>query len=218
MSAPDPDVVDPRVERWIAGATQGLAEAPAQRVREEILDHIAEAMDAGEIDGLDGSAALERALRDLGDADRAGRALRRANLRPWEAKIIGGLAEPQPRWVLSLYLLGLPVFVAVSWEFLGPGPGLWIFAAGLASMVLGIVARFWWARRLARRGSLRPALVADVFGPWFYYAGLVVAGNLVAGRNQIRAPVVYLVILAVCAGLVLWLWPKIGRRKAPPIA
>ena len=66
------------------------------------------------------------------------------------------------------------------------------------------------------RGSLRSALVADVFGPWLYYAGLVVGTSLIVGHNEIAAPAVYLAILVGCVGLVVWRWPKMGRGPSGP--
>jgi hypothetical protein len=206
----------PLVESWIDVATRGLAETARQRVREEILDHVLEAVDDATAAGLETERAVERAVAGLGDPERAGRALRRTNLRPWEAKLVGGLARPQPRWVLALYLAGLPAFVVVNAGLPEGAAGALVFGVALASMVLGIGARFWLARRLARRGSLRAALVADVFGPWLYYAGMVVGSNLIVGRNEIAAPVVYLTILVGCIGLVAWLWPKLGRGPSGP--
>ncbi len=216
MGGPNPAPVHPLVETWIEAATGGLAESARQRVREEILDHVLEAVDAAAAEGADEESAYERAVAGLGDPDRAGRALRRTNLRPWEAKLVGDLARPQPRWVLALYLAGLPAFVAVNLDLVGGVPATWIFALGLASMVLGIAARFWLARRLARRGSLRAALIADVFGPWLYYAGLVVGSNLIVGRHEVAAPALYVTILVGLAGLVAWLWPKLGRGPSGP--
>jgi len=216
MVIPDQEPAHSLVESWIEAATRGLAETARQRVREEILDHVLEAVDAATAEGLGAEAAVERAVAGLGDPERAGRALRRTNLRPWEARLVGGLARSQPRWVLALYLAGLPAFVVVN---AGPLGGLAmrpVFVVALASMALGIAARFWLARRLARCGSLRCALITDVFGPWLYYAGLVVGSNLIVGHNRIAAPVVYLIILVGCTSLVVWLWPKLGRGPSGP--
>lgn len=216
MKLPDGRLAPSLVESWIETATRGLAETARQRVQEEILDHVLEAVEAGMAEGLEPELAVERAVAGLGDPERAGRALRRTNLRPWEAKLVGDLAKPQPRWTLALYLAGLPAFVAVNLGLTGGAAVSLVFFAALAGMVAGIAARFWLARRLARRGSLRAALMADVFGPWLYYAGLVVGSNLIAGRNEVAAPALYLAILAGCVGLVVWLWPKLGRSPSGP--
>lgn len=214
MAAPDARGVHPLVEAWLETATAGLAETARQRVREEILDHVLEAVDAATAAGVDAESAVERAVVGLGDPGRAGRALRRTNLRPWEAKLVGDLARPQPRWVLALYLAGLPGFVIANVGLRGASAVSPILFAALTSMVLGIAARFWLARRLARRGSLRTALVADVFGPWLYYAGLVVGTNLNVGPFETAAPLTYLAILVVWVGLVVWLWPKLGKGRS----
>jgi hypothetical protein len=216
MSLANPEPVPPLVESWLETATRSLAETARQRVREEILDHVLEAVDAATAEGVEAESAIEQAVAGLGDPDRAGRALRRTNLRPWEAKLVGGLARPQPRWVLALYLAGLPGFVIANVGVGGGSAVTPVFFAALASMMLGIAGRFWLARRLARRGSLRTALVADVFGPWFFYAGLVVGTNLNVGPFETAAPLIYLTILVGCVGLVVWLWPKLGKRPSGP--
>jgi hypothetical protein len=218
MDLPDHGLEDPLVESWIETATRGLAETARRRVREEILDHVLEAVDAAMAEGVGPESAVERAVAGLGDPERAGRALRRTNLRPWEAKLVGDLASSRPRWALALYLAGLPAFVAVNIGMTGSSAVSLIFVVALSAMALGVVARFWLARRLARRGSLRAALLADVFGPWLYYAGLVVGSNLIMGPFKIAAPVVYLAILVGCCGLVVWLWPKLGRGPFGPTA
>jgi len=216
MAAPDPRPVPPLVEAWLETATAGLAESARQRVREEVLDHVLEAVDAATAAGVEAEPALEGAVAGLGDPRRAGRALRRANLRPWEAKLVGDLGRSQPRWVLALYLAGLPGFVVANVGLRGGSATSPVLFAALGSMVLGIAGRFWLARRLARRGSLRAALVADVFGPWLYYAGLVVGTNLIAGPFETAAPMVYLTILVGLVGIVVWLWPKLGKGRSGP--
>ncbi len=206
-------VADARLEEWLAVATRGLAEEAATRVREEIVDHVIEGVEDEVAAGAGSEAALTGALAGLGDPERVGRSLRRTNLRRWEAEMVGKIAEPLPRWVLVLYLLGLPAYVVANVGAVIRGGSVGFFAAGLVAMVLGIVARFSLARRLARDGRLRAALVSDVLGPWLFYAGLVVGSNLVIGRNELAAPVVYLVVLAVALGLVVHLWPKLRGRS-----
>jgi hypothetical protein len=213
MTAEGLVVADPRLERWLAVATRGLAEEAATRVREEIVDHVIEGVEDEVAGGAGSEEALTEVLAGLGDPERVGRSLRRTNLRRWEAEMIGKIAEPLPRWVLVLYLLGLPAYVVANVGAVIRGGSVGFFAAGLVAMVLGTVARFSLARRLARDGRLRAALVSDVFGPWLFYAGLVVGSNLVIGRNTMAAPVVYLVALAVALGLVVHLWPKLRGRS-----
>lgn len=206
-------VADARLEEWLAVATRGLAEEAATRVREEIVDHVIEGVEDEVAAGAGSEAALTEVLGGLGDPERVGRSLRRTNLRRWEAEMVGKIAEPLPRWVLVLHLLGLPAYVVANLGAVIRGGSVGFFACGLVAMVLGIVARFFLARRLARDGRLRAALVSDVLGPWLFYAGLVVGSNLVIGRNTLAAPVVYLVALAVALGLVGHLWPKLRGRS-----
>ena len=91
-----------------------------------------------------------------------------------------------------------------------------LLAACLLGMFGGIAARFWIARRLARAGRLRVALVADVFGPWVYFAALVVGTNLLQPGQEEWAPVTYLGIFIALGVFVAYLWPKLGRRR--PVA
>jgi hypothetical protein len=214
MKAEDLVVADPHLERWLAVATRGLAEEPAARFREEIVDHVIEGVGDEVAAGAGPEAALSEVLAGLGDPERVGRALRRTNLRRWEAEMIGKIAEPEPRWVLALCLLGPPAYVAANLAALSRGGRMGFFVAGLVAMVVGLVADLSIARRLARAGRLRLALVSDVLGRWLFYAGLVVGSNLVIGRNSLAAPVVYLVALAVALGLVVHLWPKLRGRSA----
>ena len=142
MNSPTPRAVHPLVESWIETATEGLAETARDRVCEEILDHVLEAVDSATAESADAESAFERAVVSLGDAARAGRALRCTNLRPWEAKLVGDLSRSQPPLDLALCLAGLPAFVAVNIDLMGGSPAIWILVVGLACMMLGIAGCF----------------------------------------------------------------------------
>lgn len=200
------------LELWLQSATAGLSAEAADRVREEVTDHVLSAVEEGVGKGLDEAETGRLAVEALGDPDRSGRALRRANLRPWEAKVIGSLAEPQPWWTQLMYWGLIPAFVALNLRHLESPGKIVLFAACVAGLLGGLAARFYLARRLARGGRLRAALVADVFGPWVYFAALVVGSNLLQQRRTTAAPVTYLLILAAGVIFVAYLWPKIGRR------
>jgi uncharacterized protein (DUF1778 family) len=205
-----------RLELWLQAATAGLSDEAASRVREEVTDHVLSAVEDGAGNGLDEMQAGSLAIAALGDPERAGRALRRANLRPWEAKVVGGLKEPQPLWAQVMYWGLIPAFVALNLRNLDSPSKVVLFALCVTGLLGGLAARFYFARRLARAGRLRAALVADVFGPWVYFAALVVGSNLLQKRHTTAAPLTYLVILAAGVVFVAYLWPKLGRRRSAP--
>jgi hypothetical protein len=209
----DPVAIDPRLESWLNTATRGLAPSAISRVRDEIVDHVLDGVESEVSEGEPYDTAVTAVLDSLGDPERVGRSLRRNNLRRWEAEMVGKLAEPLPRWIVALYLLGLPTFVAVTVSFAPLDSSLRVgfFVVGLVAMVAGIGGHVWLARRLARCGWLRAAVASDFLGNWLFYAGLVVGSNLAIGRNTVAAPVVYAVILAILIGLVVHLWPKLRR-------
>lgn len=215
MDAPSrPQVeADPRVRAWLELATARLADAARERVTTEIVDHVADAAAERCATGAAADEAVARAVDALGDAARAGRALRRANLTRSEAKMVGGLAQPLPRWTLALYLLGLPGFVAVTFGRVDGWLDLVVFGIGALGIVSGIVARFTLARRLARSGRLRAALVADVFGPWVFYASLVVGSGLIVGNASALEVGIYLAAFVLALLLVARVWPKVGRGR-----
>lgn len=202
-----------RLDLWLQAATAGLSDEAAERVRDEVTDHVLSAVEEGAAQGLGEDVAARLAVEALGDPERAGAALRRANLRPWEAKVIGSLREPQPWWTQLMYWGLIPAFVALNVRHLDSPSRVVLFAACVAGLLGGLAARFYVARRLARAGSLRAALVADVFGPWVYFAALVVGSNLLEQRRTTAAPLTYLVILAAGVVFVAYLWPKVGRRR-----
>lgn len=210
----DPAVeLDPRVEAWLEAATRRLADEARERIRDEIADHVAESAAGRTAAGAAPDEAVAAAVAALGDPERAGRAFRRANLSRREAKIVGSLAEPQPLWMLAFYLLGIPAFVFMALLEVDTSRELVLAAFGLAGVVAGILARFWLARRLARHGRLRSALVADVFGPWLFYASLVVGGNVLSERHDTLSMVIYAAAFVVAAVFVARLWPKVRPRR-----
>ena len=211
------EIPDPRVEAWLKVATQGLAEDARRRVREELLDHVAEAVEERRGAGEDTDEAIAAAVAALGDAARAGRALRRANLRPSEARLIGSLARPQHRWVIALCLLGLPAFAAANAGSLDSPGNRALFVVCLLGMAGGITAQSPLARTLARQGRLRAALAADVLGRWSYYAPLVVGTNVLTGDHGALAIALYAAFLLLSAAFLWRMWPKIGPSRRQPL-
>ena len=218
MDSPLPPMegADPRVEAWIEAATQGLAEDARRRVRDEILDHVAESVDERRASGATTDQAVAAAVAALGDAAHARRALRRANLRPSEARLIGALSRPQPRWVVALYLLGPPAFAAANAGSLESPGNRALFIVFLLGMIAGSATQFSLARTLARRGRLRAALAADVLGRWCFYASLVVGTNVLTGDFGTLSIAIYALFLLLAAFFLWRMWPKVRPYRGRP--
>jgi hypothetical protein len=205
----------PEFDEWIDVATRGLCEEAAERVSAEILDHFLEARaEAARTRGND-EEATRTALAKLGDPRTAGRALRRQNLKRWEAGIVKGLEKSLSRWTLALYVSLVAAFLAVSIGHLDGTKQVLIFGLCLLSMVAGILGRLWFARLLARGGRLRSAAVTDTLGGWLVYAPLCVGSRYIVGSPErgVNAAV-YGVILVGIVLLLVHLWPKLSERRA----
>lgn len=213
-SPSSPAAPAPPLEAWLEEATNGLADEARERIRSEIVDHVAESVAERCAAGAAPDEALAAAVEALGDAARARRALRRANLTRSEAKLVGGLATPAPRWVVALYLLGIPTFAfTVFWWVDGTRDQI-VFILTYLGLVAGIAAMFSLARALARKGMLRAALIADVFGRWLFYASLIIGSHLIIQGEARLHGAVYAGAFVLALLLVARVWPKIGRRRA----
>lgn len=209
---PLPDI-DPRTAAWLEIATDGLADEARQRVSREIVDHVTESAAERRAAGAGADEALAAAVDALGDPVRARRALRRANLRRSEAKIVGSLAKPVPRWILALHLVAIPLFVLFTLPHVDTTRDQIVFLLSNLGIVAGIAARFSLARWLARKGRLRAALIADVFGPWLFYASLVIGSRLVVEAETTADIVIYAAAFGLALLFIARLWPKIGRQR-----
>lgn len=216
----DEPPIDARLEAWLAIATRGLSDEATRRVRDEFIDHYLEAEEDLRASGVEADEVARRILSGFGDPEKTGRSLRRANLRPWEARIVRDLRRRQsfraPLSVLSLVIwIGLiPAFVAVTWDHVNTP--WWSDARFLVCVMVllsGVFARFWLVERLADREHLRAALFVDTFSTWAYFSTLVLGTNLLLGQRSIANEVFYFVCLLVAIGILVHLWPKLGRRR-----
>jgi GTP cyclohydrolase III len=81
------------LEQWLDVATSGLCESAADRVRAEIGEHYASALEAAAADDADPIDAERLAVDALGDAKTANRQYRRVLLTASEEELLRGFAS-----------------------------------------------------------------------------------------------------------------------------
>ncbi len=168
------------VERRLRGHVDRIlrtAHVPAAERRdlaEELFGHLVERWEALIRDGLSEPAALERAIRDFGSADRVGRDLTRAFHGRFWASTIGVLLPatparaPQPRiaWWLGASLRFYGIFGAIATVGIAanatPVRAVVVIVSGVAATVVIFVAAAALARR--QRWALEVAILVNVIG------------------------------------------------------
>ncbi|HET9385746.1 MAG TPA: hypothetical protein VFO67_11405 [Gemmatimonadales bacterium] len=86
------------LEQWLSVATRGLCDSAAERVRGEIGEHYASALESAGTADVDPLDAERRVLSALGDAKTANRQYRRVLLTEGEDVLLRGLMS-RMRWV-----------------------------------------------------------------------------------------------------------------------
>jgi hypothetical protein len=103
------------LEQWLDAATRGLSGSAATRVRAEIGEHYASALESAVAVGIDSIEAERRAVAELGDAKTANREYRRVLLTQKEADLLRDstfMAAPH-HWIGVLLWAAMVVY-AVS--------------------------------------------------------------------------------------------------------
>jgi hypothetical protein len=153
------------LEQWLSVATRGLCDAAAERVRAEIGEHYASALESAGTADVDPLDVERRAVAALGDAKTANRQYRRVLLTEGEDVLLRRLTSRMHRlWVGILMLLTAVALVAIPASTLGYLKYLF------ATMVIeGLLRAFpvgssgaGWIVRTARWGVLTIGLTMSV--------------------------------------------------------
>jgi hypothetical protein len=108
------------LEQWLEVATRGLCESAAERVRAEIGEHYASALESAALDGVDPLDADRLAVDALGDAKIANRQYRRVLLTESEEDVLRRCASRGGRlWHRTLVVLSAVLLVVVPISTLG---------------------------------------------------------------------------------------------------
>jgi len=108
------------LEQWLEVATQGLCGSAAERVRAEIGEHVASALEAADPAGVAPLDAERLAVDALGDARTANRQYRRVLLTQSEADVLRGFTSRGGRlWRHTLVVLSAVLLVVVPSSTLG---------------------------------------------------------------------------------------------------
>ena len=125
------------LEQWLSVATRGLCDAAAERVRAEIGEHYASALESAGTADVDPLDAERRAVAALGDAKTANRQYRRVLLTEGEDVLLRGLTSMSRRlWTGIFILLAAVALVAIPVSTLG-------YTKYLFALVFGGVAYAW---------------------------------------------------------------------------
>lgn len=101
------------LEQWLSVATRGLCDSAADRVRAEIGEHYASALELAGTAGVDPLDAERRAVAALGSPKIANRQYRRVLLTEGEANLLRSLTSWWASW--GWLLMGIPLLlVAVA--------------------------------------------------------------------------------------------------------
>ena len=101
------------LQQWLDVATLGLSDSSAQRVRAEIGEHYASALESAEAAGVDPCDAEHRAVTALGDAQTANRQYRRVLLTESEENSLRQWTSRGGRVWRGTFVLLSAVFLAV---------------------------------------------------------------------------------------------------------
>ena len=108
------------LEQWLSVATRGLCDVAAERVRAEIGEHYASALEAAGAADVDPLDVERRAVAALGDAKTANRQYRRVLLTEGEDALLRGLTSMSRRlWTGIFILLAAVALVAIPVSTLG---------------------------------------------------------------------------------------------------
>jgi len=108
------------LEQWLSVATRGLCDAAAERVRAEIGEHYASALESAGTADVDPLDVERRAVAALGDAKTANRQYRRVLLTEGEDALLRGLTSMSRRlWTGIFILLAAVALVAIPVSTLG---------------------------------------------------------------------------------------------------
>jgi hypothetical protein len=106
------------LEQWLSVATRGLCDAAAARVRAEIGEHYASALESAGTADVDPLDVERRAVTALGDAKTANRQYRRVLLTEGEDVLLRGLSPLSQFWDMvtagSLVMVGALIWVRTS--------------------------------------------------------------------------------------------------------
>ena len=106
----------PTLEHWLDVATKGLCESAAERVRAEIGEHYASALESAVKRGVDSVEAERHAVAALGDAKTANREYRRVLITEREENLLSSLGWGSRRRQFGIMVLwALPLIVIRFW-------------------------------------------------------------------------------------------------------
>jgi hypothetical protein len=153
------------LEQWLDVATSGLCESAADRVRAEIGEHYASALEAAAADDADPIDAERLAVDALGDAKTANRQYRRVLLTASEEDVLRGLTSRGGRlWRGTIVLVSAVLLVVVPTSTLAVTK--YAFATVMVDALLHAIPvgsiRAAWALRI-----LRWATVIGWYTIWF---------------------------------------------------
>ena len=202
------------LDAWMIAATKGLADESYERVREEIVDHFHEALDAGVASGLPPEAAARQAIDALGSARRARRQFRRTYLTTSQAKTVGSFSgvarsprEGSHRARLWLALLLIATTAAFNvYDAQAGGPSL-VGLLCLTAMIAGL-GGLGTTPRIFRSGRERAAVAIGALSEFAIWSGYLVSGS--HDRPWVAAFV--LALAAIMALGVLPVLPKLPRN------
>jgi hypothetical protein len=207
------------LDGWVIAATRGLADESHDRVREEIVDHFREALEAGVASGLGADAAARQAVESLGPAKKARREFRRTYLTTTQANLVRSFAalprsphSPETGWVSRLSRFGVAMVVTaltmsllfVDWRAGELAPVGLLCLTAMVLGTLGLAA----APRIYRHGRQRAAVALGGVSEIAVWGGYLLASG-VGSVIWLWALALFFVILVVT---VLPVLPKLPRR------
>jgi len=215
------------LDAWLTTATRGLCDEARQRVSAEVTRHVEETALGLQAEGLSADAALEEAVRLLGDPKLARRGFRRTELTQREYVFLTRIIAPvsviiKPAVIMAMAaVVELMVVLACLGWVSSPSHGLdWEFLLytqfAPVLVISGQATRIFWARGArrsvlaARMGSILALLMA--LPEWLRDRGDSVFSAFDFG---------FRVLLVIVVALALWdairvgpLWWKL--RRVPP--
>jgi hypothetical protein len=139
------------LEQWLDAATRGLSGSAATRVRAEIGEHYASALESAVAVGIDSIEAERRAVAELGDAKTANREYRRVLLTEREENLLRSVTWMSHRWqVLYMVLIAAVLIVIRFWIPVADYLLAWVVAEGVLRTIPISTIRAAWIVRISR--------------------------------------------------------------------
>lgn len=213
------------LSEWLEIATRKLTNASKERIRVEIEAHYAEAVEAHREDGLSEADAQTAALRELGDANAAGRRFRKQHLTESDETTLKQ-SEKSGRSIFFLVVSYL-WFWSITVNQLSPRHASLHYHyrfLGLLVLFVVVIARQTTCFAIARFGGIKPKRhllllqpISGVFIPMLL--DNIFAAGFRSYENWFDAFACLTIICYFLQGIRLWIkLGKIGpvRSQSPP--